>query len=507
MAVANPAIEATRRQRLRRSVVVPPQVFVVALALLLYLPTLPPTVLWGGGDFARDQVWAYTLHLEGGAVGHPLWTLVAHVFTWLPFGDIAYRVSLSSAVLAAVALALVFTAIYELVASYAGAWLGTAALAVSHTFWSFAVLPKVYVLNSLLLALAIVLAVRWERRHRPAYLYGLGVTLALGAYSHLLFFVLAPAFALYLLLTTRRRDAPHLVGVAVLYVAAAFPSLLMGRGGQYGEAGATGLTFVHQFLVVLVAPRSLALGLGVGAALLVYQFFLTLGAAATGLPGLLRRTPRVALLFGLLLLLDTAFVLSWIPVSPGLIGFAQNWPFFLPAYLVVAILAGMGFARLWPQLRGFARKIVVVCAIIVIPIAVYALAPRVAARALAHVGARSLPGRNNAIYLLSPWKQDETGARAFGRGVLDSLPGHARLLADYSIYWVVRYLQAVEGRRPDVQLVELPDSLAQQLPLALRQATHGRSLFIPDTNRYYAMAAFRRVFRIVPDGAVYELAR
>jgi hypothetical protein len=58
-----------------------------------------------------------------------------------------------------------------------------------------------------------------------------------------------------------------------------------------------------------------------------------------------------------------------------------------------------------------------------------------------------------------------------------------------------------------VQLIEMPTDLGQQLPLALYQSARGRTLFIPDTNRYYAISAFKRVFRIVPHGPIYELAR
>jgi len=83
------------------------------------------------------------------------------------------------------------------------------------------------------------------------------------------------------------------------------------------------------------------------------------------------------------------------------------------------------------------------------------------------------------------------------------------LLADYSIYWVVRYLHDIEGQRPDVRLVELPPppALDQHLPLALDEARRGRPLFIPDTNRYYNIAALRTAFRIVPDGPIYRLVR
>ncbi len=496
------------------------------LSFALYVVTLAPTVLWGGDDLARNQVWADTLHLEGGSIGHPLWVLIAHPFTWLPFGDIAYRATLSSAVLSALTLVVVFSVIYDLSASLAGAWLGTAALAVSHTFWTYAVVPKVYALNSLLLAIAVFCALRWaavpsgriagahhRHAHRAAYLYAIAAALGLGASAHQLFFALAPAFVLYVLVVARRDDIPHILGAAVLYVGLAALSFLplspSGEPVAGSDAGTTGLAFIYQFLHVIVSPRSLLLGVGVLVALLVYQFFLTLGALIPGGRAVLRQQPRVLLLLVAIALLDIAFVFAWIPGSPTLFGFANNFHFFLPTFMVAAIVAGVGVANLWPRLVRPTAKVAAAIIVVLVPVVVYAAAPRLARHEFARLGVRSLPGRDNATYLLSPWKQNERGARPYGEGILRALSARGTLLADYSIYWVVRYLHDIEGQRPDVRLVELPPppALDQHLPLALDEARRGRPLFIPDTNRYYNIAALRTAFRIVPDGPIYRLVR
>ncbi|MFN3705400.1 MAG: protein O-mannosyl-transferase family [Thermoflexales bacterium] len=104
--------------------------------LALYALTLAPDVLWGGGDFARYQTEAYLLELrvEDGILGHPLWVISAHPFTWLPIRTVAWRANLSAAVFAAGALALTFLITRRLMKSNSAALLATAALAVSHTF-------------------------------------------------------------------------------------------------------------------------------------------------------------------------------------------------------------------------------------------------------------------------------------------------------------------------------------------------------------------------------------
>ena len=83
-------------------------VFVVALAV--YVLTLAPGLMWGGGDFAKFQTQLYTGEIEGGIFGHPLWVIAALPFLWLPLRDVAYRANLASAVFASAALVVVFNA-------------------------------------------------------------------------------------------------------------------------------------------------------------------------------------------------------------------------------------------------------------------------------------------------------------------------------------------------------------------------------------------------------------
>ena len=72
-------------------------VFCVALAglsLVFYALTLAPTML--EGDSGEFQSLLRTLGIVH-TTGYPLYTLVGHAFTWLPFGDVAYRVNAFSA--------------------------------------------------------------------------------------------------------------------------------------------------------------------------------------------------------------------------------------------------------------------------------------------------------------------------------------------------------------------------------------------------------------------------
>ena len=101
--------------------------------LALYVATLPRTVaLEDEGLFLMADVHLGVAHPPG----YPIYTLVVHLFTRLPFGDAAVLGHLSSAVLGALACGAVFCCPRLLRASpvpaLAGAWL----FGVSEQFWS-----------------------------------------------------------------------------------------------------------------------------------------------------------------------------------------------------------------------------------------------------------------------------------------------------------------------------------------------------------------------------------
>src|SRR5262245_45661436 len=77
------------------------------LALLVYVATCAPGVLWG--DSGTYQVRIARGEMEsslGLALTHPLYIILARNFARLPIGDAAYRVNLFSAVCAAASIGL-----------------------------------------------------------------------------------------------------------------------------------------------------------------------------------------------------------------------------------------------------------------------------------------------------------------------------------------------------------------------------------------------------------------
>jgi len=127
---------------------------VFAVALGVYLTTLAPTVTFvDSGELIAAASSLGVAHPPG----FPLYTLVAHVATWLPFGSVAQRVHLVSAVSAAAAAAMLTLVAFELLRrqsrepapwTIAVAALSAGALfAFSRSLWAYATVAEVYALN------------------------------------------------------------------------------------------------------------------------------------------------------------------------------------------------------------------------------------------------------------------------------------------------------------------------------------------------------------------------
>ena len=483
---------------------------VFVLSLMVYIPTLAPGLLWGGGDFAAFQTRVLTGEgIRGGIFGHSLWIILSRPFIWLPIRDVAYRANLASAVYAAAALAFVFLSARRLTRAAAPALLGTAALLVSHTFWTYAVMPKVYSLNALLLALCVYCLLRWGDQRRALYLYLFAVIYALSLMNHLVMATAALGFGVYIALIARRNfDRAMLTQVCVgaaLFVLGLVPYFLISESS--GDTGDTVLTigsFLGGLAQLITQPASLLLGLGIGAALLLYQFPLSFVAGLIGLRAIGRQDRSAAWLLLLIAAGDVAFMLA--AIDPRIGGeYVWNLHYYLQLYVIYSLWIAIGLKDLWPHVTlSRLRQTLTVLAVVAAPIVLYLLTPIVVRPFLSNIPAfRELRGRDNITYVLSPWKQDETGPMEFTNAAFAALPYGSTLFADYSLYSMFNYRQVVDHMRPDVKLIDLSVP-GEQLPLLLARQDQGY-LYLADTNRYYAIDVFKQYFDIVPEGPLYRL--
>ncbi|MBI4318110.1 MAG: DUF2723 domain-containing protein [Chloroflexi bacterium] len=489
--------------------------FVFFGSLVLYALTLAPGLLWGGGDFATFQTYAYlrTIEVPGGIFGHPLWVILAHPFTFLPFRDVAWRANFAAAVFAAGALGVVFLSASYLTKSRLAALLGAGALGLSHTFWTYAVMPKVYSLNALLLALCSYLLLRWRDKQQDRYLYLFAFLYGLSFLNHLVMVTVAAGFGGFVVIVLWQRCQfskvwPPLLLSGLLFGLGFAPYLyLLFHGASASSAGETGLAFLKGLAYPLSNPQAMLKGLGFGGLLGVYQFPISTLFGMVGVFFLWRRDRAVATLIILGMLGTLAFMLAALDPAAGST-YVWNLHYYLQAYVVfsLAIAGGLGVVLVDWCARSARRQAVLIAVTLAFPVLLYAAAPSVARTFLQNLpDFRQLPGRDNLVYVLSPWKQQETGARDLGQDVLRTLPPNSVFIADYSVWAVIRYLQVVEKARPDVELVELPGP-GQQAPILLRYR-NAPNLFLADTYRYYDLQDIQDLFEVIPAGSVYRLEK
>ncbi|MCI0476091.1 MAG: DUF2723 domain-containing protein, partial [Anaerolineales bacterium] len=193
------------------------------LAFALYARTMPPTVL--DGDSGEFQYMAYILGVPHSS-GYPLYILIAKLFTFLPIGDVAFRVNLFSVVTTALAIPLVYALARRAILHRIPAILATCLFAVMPSIWGGALETKVYGLHLFLGALAIFLIVRWHQENRArdpsttlrtsfyaaAFVFGLGLT------NHLIIGFCAPALALVVWLNRTRLNRTMIARAILLSI-------------------------------------------------------------------------------------------------------------------------------------------------------------------------------------------------------------------------------------------------------------------------------------------------
>jgi hypothetical protein len=483
-----------------------------ACALVLYCLTLAPTVTFEDSGELISAAFSLGVPHEP---GYPLWTLIAHVFTWLPLGNVALRCNLMSAVCSAVAAALVAWATMLSVdqcrsaaasrdghrarsgtgrsahdraadahlttaspwwpaAGGADALLSCAAglaagvlAATAATTWSQAIITEVYGLNAALVGLLLVLTLVWGRaatpRLRGRLFLAVCLVMGLGLTAHDTFIVFLPVLALYGLVIERRLRPswPRLAAGAGMYCLGLAPYLylplaaarspLMDWGDprswttfwrvvtrrQYVTGGHTG-------------PRATLAELGTSVSLLVHQWLpvlLVLAAAGLLVLFLQRRS---------LFWLAVALVVATWPAVTIITDFPTNTAtaslnaddralvsvFYIPSYLVLALLTGLG--AWWLAGRALAWRAADRQAG-PSPVSVGLLAVVLAALPVG-LGAARAPGLTMHRYRF---------ADAYIHNVLALAAPHSLIMVDRDQFgFPLDYAQDVEGLRPDVVVLD-----------------------------------------------------
>ncbi|MDQ5810123.1 MAG: DUF2723 domain-containing protein [Actinomycetota bacterium] len=420
---------------------------VTVFIIVLYLRTLAPTVLYYERPILLDsvmyQVQAIVLGITG-PTGEPSWTMLTHLFTYLPFGDPGYRVNLASAVYGALAVAMLFVAGWLLTRRVAPAAVGALAFGLGESFWSQAVIAEIYTLNALLILLPIIALLLWHQRRRDRYLLLAAFLMGFAMTNHMTSGLVLPASFLFVALVDRSRllDFRLVLKGAGLFLLGLTPYLYLpiraSMDPPINEADPTSL------------DRFWELVSGGGQQELLFRFGLT------ELPGrtiiyahyLFRDFPLVLLMVALA---GVAFLLSRDRAVAALTGFLfLGWLFhaleydifdvelyFIPTYLMLCLWMAVGFRALLEVVED-----------------AVAGSTRTARRATLFA-ASALMVLLPLVGVRATYAHNDMSDAYQGRQTIEAVAEHvekgATILHHRSELW---YLVLVEGRRQDLTIID-----------------------------------------------------
>jgi len=175
-------------------------VAVFTLVMLVYLFTLAPNI--GMEDSAEFIASAYTLGVAH-PPGFPLYMLLGKLFTYIPFGSIAWRVNLMSAVFGALTVMILYLVTKKITGRRLISACCSGLLAWSNIFWSQSIVAEVYTLNSFFAILLILILLNWRENKKDKYLLWFSFLYGLSLTNHTMMALFAPVFAGYILMTDR----------------------------------------------------------------------------------------------------------------------------------------------------------------------------------------------------------------------------------------------------------------------------------------------------------------
>lgn len=195
---------------------------------VLYALTSPRTV--AGEDDGLFVLSSYFLGVEH-SPGYPLFTLIGKLFTYLPFGSVAYRVHLASALFGALSAGACWLCARVLVEPRVAAYVAAFGLGLAQVFWSQAIIAEVYTLNTFFFLVLTYLGLQAGRNRLPwmAFVFGLSLS------NHWPLMLLAsPAFLILVWpeLRTQLKRMPLFLALAVLGLAPYAWLVLVSWGGS-----------------------------------------------------------------------------------------------------------------------------------------------------------------------------------------------------------------------------------------------------------------------------------
>ena len=489
-------------RRRRRSGAILAGAGVVLLTGTLYLLTLAPTVLHYTIEMKDSAVLQATAHVLGIShpTGYPTYTVLTHLFTYLPIGDAAYRVNLASALFGALAVGALYAVGLRLGGSIVAAAVGAVAFGASPLFWSQAVIAEVYTLQVLFLALAFLVLLAWRETREDKYLLLAAFVLGLSMTHHLTSGLLLPSAALFVLLVEPRKVVDRgiiLKGVGVFLVSLVPYAYLPVRARMDPPLNARDPSNWERFKDLVTGgefkdkmwafgPEELPERLRMYLDHLAGQFhWAFLVAGIVGFAYLLARDRAAAALLGIPFFGFLLYALEY--------DIEDVQYYFTPTYAILAVCVSVGLGALLRGTEALARRV----------------SPAV--RTSVPAGVLSLLAFAVPLSgLAETYESVDMSEDYEGRRIIEVVAREAGPDATVIHHRSpLQYMQSVEGRRKDIQLWSFAEPQSKESTARAEDALHDGRVYelFPSRGRkrFFEDAGYR--LAVVEEGMLYRVVR
>ena len=182
---------------------------------ILYMITLATTIT-ATGDSSEMVVSPYVLGVAH-PPGYPLFTLLGHLFTYLPIFNIAYRINIFSMFFSLLALVFCFEILKKLIKNDLISIICVAFLAITRLIWEYSIVAEVFALNNFFVLLLFYIVIKWEETGSRNIVYLFCFLLGISLTHHQTVLFLTPAFSLFFY-----QNRAKLKGVNYFYTALLF---------------------------------------------------------------------------------------------------------------------------------------------------------------------------------------------------------------------------------------------------------------------------------------------
>jgi len=443
-----------------KRVILAQYLLVFACAGLLYVLTCAPTILWHDSGGAVYRISHNNIEGNGGlAASHPLFFILGISVKYLPFGDLAYKINLISAVFGAITIANLFLLLRLWLDKFLPAIIGAFSLAFSWTFWQHSVVAEVYSIYTALLMCELVLLLQYIRTKKVFYLYTLGLVNGFAIAEHMWAIFGLSCYGLFLiyLLIKKQIKLKHISVFVLLWIigASSYLYLIIKNIIFSGDITATlSSVFFGDMWKAQVLNASVSKKI-----ILENMIFLILNFPT---PNFLLFFVGVYCLYKYSPTKSFANILLFLAILFYVFAFrytvADRHVFFLPFYCMVAVIVGLG-ANVFIRRNKSGLLIPLMVFFTLLPISVYCIAPAVARKTYKSIGQRrQLPYRNDYKYFLQPWKNGYRGAERYANEAFEIAAPNSIIYVDHTAVHPLLYMQQVKGRRSDLKIVSKFDS-------------------------------------------------